>query len=45
MAGTAAMGLRDPEKGNYRGIAAGKTGSTSSFTNAWYCGFDPIILV
>ncbi|EMO00380.1 penicillin-binding protein 1A [Leptospira interrogans] len=41
MAGTAAMGLRDPEKGNYRGIAAGKTGSTSSFTNAWYCGFDP----
>ncbi|TGK15137.1 carboxypeptidase [Leptospira fluminis] len=41
MAGTATDGLRNPEKGNYRGVAAGKTGSTSSFTNAWYCGFDP----
>ncbi len=41
MGGTAANGLHSPEHGNYRGVAAGKTGSTSSFTNAWYCGFDP----
>jgi len=25
----------------YKGQAGGKTGSTSSYTNAWYCGFDP----
>ncbi|TGK04668.1 carboxypeptidase [Leptospira selangorensis] len=41
MGGTAANGLHSADQGNYKGIAAGKTGSTSSFTNAWYCGFDP----
>jgi penicillin-binding protein 1A len=26
---------------DYKGEAGGKTGSTSSYTNAWYAGFDP----
>ena len=25
----------------YRGVAAGKTGTTSSLVDAWFCGFDP----
>ncbi|NUM41586.1 MAG: transglycosylase domain-containing protein [Leptospiraceae bacterium] len=41
VAGTASSSLRDKEMGNYHGVAAGKTGSTSSYTNAWFCGFDP----
>lgn len=27
--------------GGFKGVSGGKTGSTSSYTNAWYCGFDP----
>jgi penicillin-binding protein 1A len=39
--GTPTAALRDADKGNYRGESGGKTGSTSSYTNVWYCGFDP----
>ncbi|MDZ4727841.1 MAG: PBP1A family penicillin-binding protein [Leptospira sp.] len=39
--GTPTAALRDADKGNYKGISGGKTGSTSSYTNVWYCGFDP----
>ncbi len=39
--GTPTAALRDYDKGNYRGESGGKTGSTSSYTNVWYCGFDP----
>ncbi|MDX1959373.1 MAG: transglycosylase domain-containing protein [Leptospiraceae bacterium] len=39
--GTPAAAIRSPEQGNFKGDAGGKTGSTSSFTNAWYAGFDP----
>ncbi|GBF49820.1 membrane carboxypeptidase/Penicillin-binding protein [Leptospira ryugenii] len=39
--GTPTAALRDRDKGNYKGISGGKTGSTSSYTNVWYCGFDP----
>lgn len=38
--GTPAAGLRRPDLGNYFGDSAGKTGSTTAWTNAWYCGFD-----
>lgn len=37
--GTPSGALRNTA--NYKGQAGGKTGSTSSYTNAWYCGFDP----
>lgn len=41
-AGTPSQALRNPQYGaNYLGEAGGKTGSTSSYTNAWFCGFDP----
>lgn len=36
--GTPTAALRDA---GYHGVSGGKTGSTSSFTNVWYCGFDP----
>ncbi len=39
--GTPTAALRDADKGNYKGESGGKTGSTSSYTNVWYCGFDP----
>jgi len=39
--GTPTAALRDSDKGNYKGESGGKTGSTSSYTNVWYCGFDP----
>lgn len=39
--GTPSMGLRQRDYADYHGQAAGKTGSTSAWTNAWYCGFDP----
>ncbi|TGN16785.1 penicillin-binding protein 1A [Leptospira ilyithenensis] len=39
--GTPTQALRASDKGNYKGISGGKTGSTSSYTNVWYCGFDP----
>jgi penicillin-binding protein 1A len=39
--GSPSHSLRSPEWANYKGESAGKTGSTSSYTNAWYCGFDP----
>lgn len=39
--GTPTMPLRSPDWANYQGAAGGKTGSTSSFSDAWYCGFDP----
>ena len=39
--GTPAHSLRSDEWANYRGEAAGKTGSTSSFSDAWFAGFDP----
>ncbi|WCL48675.1 penicillin-binding protein 1A [Leptospira sp. GIMC2001] len=41
-AGTPTAALRSDQFGaNYKGESGGKTGSTSSYTNAWYCGFDP----
>jgi len=40
--GTPTAALRGNQFGsNYKGESGGKTGSTSSYTNAWYCGFDP----
>jgi penicillin-binding protein 1A len=36
--GTPTAALREAK---YNGVSGGKTGSTSSFTNVWYCGFDP----
>ncbi len=39
--GTPTATLRAADKGNYKGESGGKTGSTSSYTNVWYCGFDP----
>jgi penicillin-binding protein 1A len=40
--GTPSHALRsDQFKVNYKGESGGKTGSTSSYTNAWYSGFDP----
>jgi penicillin-binding protein 1A len=39
--GTPATGLRSPEYANYQGESGGKTGSTSGWKDAWYCGFDP----
>ncbi|MBK6607672.1 MAG: transglycosylase domain-containing protein [Leptospiraceae bacterium] len=36
--GTPTSALREAK---YDGVSGGKTGSTSSFTNVWYCGFDP----
>jgi penicillin-binding protein 1A len=40
--GTPTQALRSDQFGaNYKGESGGKTGSTSSYTNAWYCGFDP----
>ncbi|MCB1144200.1 MAG: transglycosylase domain-containing protein [Leptospiraceae bacterium] len=39
--GTPSTALRNKDWANYHGKAGGKTGSTSSYTNAWYCGFDP----
>lgn len=41
MGGTPTQALRASDKGNYRGESGGKTGSTSSYTNVWYAGFDP----
>jgi len=41
-AGTPSAALRGTESGaGFLGEAGGKTGSTSSYTNAWFCGFDP----
>lgn len=41
-AGTPSHALRSDQFGaRYTGESGGKTGSTSSYTNAWYCGFDP----
>jgi penicillin-binding protein 1A len=36
--GTPTAALREAK---FNGPSGGKTGSTSSFTNVWYCGFDP----
>jgi penicillin-binding protein 1A len=42
--GTPTAALRSSQFGAmYKGESGGKTGSTSSYTNAWYCGFDPHI--
>ena len=41
--GSPSLGLRGEEYGNFKGDVAGKTGSTSSYSNAWFCGFDPRI--
>lgn len=41
LAGTPAQTLRGKEFADYHGEAGGKTGSTTAWTNAWYCGFDP----
>jgi penicillin-binding protein 1A len=41
MGGTPTQALRAADKGNYKGESGGKTGSTSSYTNVWYAGFDP----
>jgi penicillin-binding protein 1A len=41
--GTPSTALRGEEFGaKFMGEAGGKTGSTSSYTNAWFCGFDPV---
>ncbi len=39
--GTVTRGLRDPEKGRFKGDMAGKTGTTSSWSDAWVVGFNP----
>lgn len=39
--GTARLGIRDI--GKFRGRAAGKTGTTSSWNDAWFVGFNPEI--
>ncbi len=36
--GTPTGALREAK---YNGESGGKTGSTTAFTNVWYCGFDP----
>lgn len=38
MGGTPTSSLRNA---GYKGVSGGKTGSTNSFADAWYCGFDP----
>ena len=39
--GTPSNALHGKDFADYHGRSGGKTGSTSSYTNAWYCGFDP----
>jgi penicillin-binding protein 1A len=39
--GTPSTALHSKDFADYHGKSGGKTGSTSSYTNAWYCGFDP----
>jgi penicillin-binding protein 1A len=39
--GTPSNAIHGKDLGNFHGESGGKTGSTSSYTNAWYCGFDP----
>jgi penicillin-binding protein 1A len=41
--GTPSNALHGKDFADYHGRSGGKTGSTSSYTNAWYCGFDPKI--
>jgi penicillin-binding protein 1A len=41
--GTPSNALHGKDFADYHGKAGGKTGSTSSYTNAWFCGFDPKI--
>lgn len=39
--GTVTRGLRTPGEGGFRGDMAGKTGTTSSWSDAWVTGFNP----
>lgn len=39
--GTVSGGLRDPNRGDFHGDMAGKTGTTSSWSDAWVVGFNP----
>jgi penicillin-binding protein 1A len=39
--GTATHGLRSPDLGNFQGDMACKTGTTSSWSDAWIAGFNP----
>jgi len=41
--GTATLGLRSGEYGNFSGDMASKTGTTSSWSDAWIVGFNPEI--
>ncbi len=39
--GTVTRGLRDSDLGGFKGDMAGKTGTTSSWSDAWVIGFNP----
>jgi len=41
--GTASRGIRSPDYGNFPGDVAAKTGTTSSWSDAWVTGFNPDI--